>query len=93
MRLNQDGKLIVVDMSIASNSPPHHAETGCAFVCSHAELYMFTESMNVWIFVFTFQLYSGWALSDLTFTPDAAMRLYSGVRKLGFKVDEFVRWT
>ena len=93
MRLNQDGKLIVVDMSIASNSPPHHAETGCAFVQSHAELYMFTESMNAWIFVSTFQWYSSWALSDFTFTPDALMRLYSGVRKLGFKVDEFVRWT
>jgi len=55
MKLNQDGKSIVVVMSIASNSPPHFAETGCAFVCSHAELYMFTESMNAWIFVSTFQ--------------------------------------
>jgi hypothetical protein len=88
MRLNQDGKLIVLDMSVASNFPPHHAETCCAIVRSHAELYIFTESMNAWIFV-----YSGWALSDFTFTPNALMRLYSGVRKLGFKVDEFVRWT
>jgi hypothetical protein len=81
MRLNQDGKLIVVDMSIASNSPPHHADTCCAIVRSHAELYMFTESMNAWIFVSTFQRYSGWALSDFTFTPNALMR----VRELGFK--------
>jgi hypothetical protein len=47
-----------------------------AIVRSHAELYMFTESMNAWIFVSTFQWYSGWALSDFTFTPDALMRLY-----------------
>ena len=48
MRLNQDGKLLVVDMSVASNSHPHHAETDSAIVCSHAELYMFTESVNAW---------------------------------------------
>ena len=53
---------------------------------------MSTESMNAWIFVSTFQWYSGWALSDFTFTPDELMRLYSGVRKLCFKVAEFVRW-
>jgi hypothetical protein len=55
MRLSQDGKLIVVDMSIASNSPPHDAEPGCAFVRSHAELYMFSEFMNAWIVVSSFQ--------------------------------------
>jgi len=93
MLLNQDGKLIVLDMSIASNSPAHHADTCCAIVRSHAELYMFTKSMNAWIFVSTFQWYSGWALSDFTITPNALMRLYSGVGKLGFKVDKFVRRT
>lgn len=60
MRLCQHWKLLVVDLSIPSSSP-HHAEIGCVIIRSHAEPYMFTESLNAWSFVSTLQWYSGQA--------------------------------